>query len=137
MLNGISEGYLPKWNFIVAVTAFFNTIQTYINLTLTQRVYSAAHHQTPPLQSHLLPPHPSSPPGALPPPAPNSGDAPPRRGHPCLIPVPTNSIHRPTGHPYSNHPIPVDTTVVNPEGTLTLIADHYKLPQKENRVLHK
>ncbi|CCJ30829.1 unnamed protein product [Pneumocystis jirovecii] len=42
MLNGLPEGYLPKWNLIVSVIAFFNTMQTYVNLKLTRRLYNTS-----------------------------------------------------------------------------------------------
>ncbi|KAG4302117.1 hypothetical protein PCK1_001676 [Pneumocystis canis] len=54
MLSGLSDGYLPKWNFIVAIIAFFNTIQTYVNLTLTQRVYNTARDQVNALGARLF-----------------------------------------------------------------------------------
>ncbi|KAG5436904.1 hypothetical protein PCANB_001657 [Pneumocystis canis] len=54
MLSGLSEGYLPKWNFIVAIMALFNTIQTYVNLTLTRRVYNTAQNQVNSLGTRLF-----------------------------------------------------------------------------------
>ncbi|QSL65379.1 hypothetical protein MERGE_002689 [Pneumocystis wakefieldiae] len=54
MLNRLPEGFLPKWNLIISILAFFNTIQTYISLKLTKRVYSGAHDQVNPLATRLF-----------------------------------------------------------------------------------
>ncbi|KTW25583.1 hypothetical protein T552_03444 [Pneumocystis carinii B80] len=53
-LYRLPEGYLPKWNLIISIIAFFNTIQTYISLKLTQRVYSGAYDQVNPLGTRLF-----------------------------------------------------------------------------------
>ena len=40
-----APGLLPKWQLIVAVSAFFNAAQNFVTLNLTRRIYSAAPSQ--------------------------------------------------------------------------------------------
>ncbi|KDQ57177.1 hypothetical protein JAAARDRAFT_178759 [Jaapia argillacea MUCL 33604] len=35
-----AEGWLPKWQLLVAVTAVFNTAQNFVTLKLTRRIYN-------------------------------------------------------------------------------------------------
>ncbi|KAG5519643.1 hypothetical protein PMAC_001798 [Pneumocystis sp. 'macacae'] len=39
MAGGVAEGCLAKWNLVVAVVAVFNTVQAYVSVGLTQRMY--------------------------------------------------------------------------------------------------
>lgn len=41
------DGLLPKWILLVSVTAFFNTIQTFVTTKLSRRLYSATPIVTP------------------------------------------------------------------------------------------
>ena len=34
------DGYLPAWQMIVAATAVFNTVQNFVTLSLTKRLYN-------------------------------------------------------------------------------------------------
>ncbi|EEB05439.1 Erg28 protein [Schizosaccharomyces japonicus yFS275] len=40
IINSLPAGLLPKWMFIVGLTAVFNTVQSFLTPKLTKRVYS-------------------------------------------------------------------------------------------------
>ena len=46
-----SEGWLPRWQLIVAVMAFFNAAQNFVTLKLTRRIYG---NVAPPLGSNPM-----------------------------------------------------------------------------------
>jgi len=50
-----SEGLLPKWQLVVAVTAVFNSVQNFITLSLTRRIYGhVPPHLVTPLQARTF-----------------------------------------------------------------------------------
>ncbi|PCH42262.1 Erg28-like protein [Wolfiporia cocos MD-104 SS10] len=49
-----AEGWLPKWQLLVAVTAFFNTVQNFATLKFTRRLYSAAPQTVTALQARTF-----------------------------------------------------------------------------------
>lgn len=40
-----NEGYLPYWILLASVLAIFNSLQNFLTLSLTKRVYSAKPHE--------------------------------------------------------------------------------------------
>ncbi|KAG9105003.1 ergosterol biosynthesis protein [Ceratobasidium sp. 370] len=47
-------GLLPKWQLVVSSMAVFNTIQNFLTLSLTKRIYSKQPHNVTPLQSRTF-----------------------------------------------------------------------------------
>ncbi|KAF8606641.1 Erg28-like protein [Ceratobasidium sp. AG-I] len=47
-------GLLPKWQLLVSSLAVFNTIQNFLTLSLTKRIYSKQPHNVTPLQSRTF-----------------------------------------------------------------------------------
>lgn len=45
-LKSMPPGYLPKWLLFISVVSIFNSIQTYVNIDLTRRVYENKPQQT-------------------------------------------------------------------------------------------
>ncbi|GBE87809.1 Erg28-like protein [Sparassis latifolia] len=42
-----ANGLLPKWQLVVAVMAVFNTVQNFVTLKFTRRIYNASHLVSP------------------------------------------------------------------------------------------
>jgi len=47
-------GLLPRWLLFTSFLGLFNTVQNFVTLTLTQRVYANCPHQVTPLQSRTF-----------------------------------------------------------------------------------
>lgn len=53
-LKSLPPGYLPKWLLFISVVSVFNSIQTYVNLDLTRKVYENKPQQVTPLSARTF-----------------------------------------------------------------------------------
>ncbi|CDO94281.1 unnamed protein product [Kluyveromyces dobzhanskii CBS 2104] len=53
-LASLAPGYLSKWLFFISVVSILNSVQTYINIDLTRRVYENKPKETTPLSARTF-----------------------------------------------------------------------------------
>ncbi|CAG99220.1 Erg28p [Kluyveromyces lactis] len=53
-LASLAPGYLSKWLLFISVVSIFNSVQTYINIDLTRRVYENKPNETTPLSARTF-----------------------------------------------------------------------------------